>query len=100
MTQIAAWVPSITKGEVFQKDFAFTDANGDPIAYTDFAIVVTPIGASPFTWNVANGQVTFISTGVYRLSVTDTETAAYTWSSGKYRLSVTDPSSQPILCLI
>jgi hypothetical protein len=97
---ISAWTPMIVKGEQFSKQFTFTDANGDPIAYTDFEIIVTPQGAAQFTWNVANGQVTFVSTGVYSLLVDDTETATYTWTEGKYKLSLTDPNSQPIPCLI
>lgn len=96
---IASWTPTVIKGGVFQKTFTFTDEDGNPIAYTDFEIVITPNGASPFTWNVANGQIAFVSTGIYTLFVDQTETAAYSWTSGRYRLSVTDASGNPIPCL-
>ena len=97
---ISSWSPIIIKGGVFAKTFTFTDEDGTPIPYTDFAIIVTPNGASPFTWNIANGQVTFVSTGIYTLNVNEVETAAYTWTSGRYRLSVTDGSGDPVPCLI
>jgi len=100
MKIVAAWQPVMIKGQPFSKRFAFTDEDGAPIPFTNFEIVVTPNTASPFTWNVANGQVSLISTGVYQLTVPDTETAAYLWDSGKYRLSVVDGSSNPIPCLI
>ncbi len=96
---VSSWTPVIIKGGVFQKTFTFTDEDGNPIAYTDFEIIITPNVGSPFTWNVANGQISFVSTGVYSLFVTDTETTAYTWSSGRYRFSVTDPDSNPVPCL-
>jgi hypothetical protein len=100
MTPIAQWTPVIIKGGVFQKTFTFTDEDGVAIDYTDFEIVVTPNGASPFTWNVANGQVSAGGTGIYTLFVDQTETAAYAWENGRYRLSVTDPDSNPVPCLI
>src|SRR5262245_11536790 len=98
---IPAWVPTIIKGEVFSKEFAFTDVNDAPIAYTDFVITVTSFsGMLLETWSVGSGNVTFISTGVYDLDLTVVETTAITWSEATYKLSVTDPDGNPIPCLI
>jgi len=101
-TQVPAWVPTILKGELFKKDFAFTDVNNAPIAYTNFVITVTDLatGTTLATWDTGGGFVTFVSTGVYQLLLTEVQTAAISWTQAKYRLSLTDPDGNAIPCLI
>lgn len=99
-TEVAAWTPIIIKGQTFSTPLSFQDdATGAPLPYTDVEIVVTPTVGSPFTWNATNGQITFVSAGVYNLSVPYSETASYEWTSGRYRLSVVNAALQPIPCL-
>jgi hypothetical protein len=100
--QVPNWTPTILKGELFKKEFAFTDVNGAPIAYTSFVITVTSLadGSTLATWDTGGGFVTFVSTGVYQLLLTAVQTAAISWTQAKYRLSLVDPDSNVIPCLI
>jgi hypothetical protein len=97
---VASWTPVIVKGGVFQKTITVTDEAGAPITLNSAEIVVTPNGASPFSWTQGNGKFTNASPGVYDLALTAVDTAAYSWTSGKYRLSVTDNVGDPNPCLI
>ena len=99
-TLIASWTPTLIRGGVFSSPLRFTDEAGTPIPYTDPQIIITPNGAATVTWSIANGQVTFVSTGVYTIFVPAAEISTYTWSSGKYRLQVVDGDGNTIPCLI
>jgi len=99
-TQISSWTIKIPVGGVFSSPLEFRDENDAVIAYTDPQILIEPDGASPLTWSIANGQITFVSTGIYSIFVSTAEIAGYTWTTGNYHLSVIDGASNTIPCLI
>ena len=96
---IASWTIKIPLGGVFSSPLEFRDEDGTVIPYTDPQIVFTPNDGTPVTWSIGNGQIAFVSTGIYTIFVDTAEIATYDWTSGRYHLSVVDGSSNPIPCL-
>jgi len=99
-TLVASWTITLIRGGVFGSPLEFRDQSGTPIPYTSPEIVITPNGASPVTWSIGGGQITFVSTGTYSVFIPAVQINSYLWSSGKYRLQVIDGSSNTVPCLI
>jgi len=97
---IASWTPVIVRGATYQKTLSITDEDGDPVSYSSAQIDVIPNDAAAFSWTQASGNFTFVSTGVYSLTLTPAEATALVWSSGTYHLNVVESSGAVNPCLI
>lgn len=90
---VASFTIVIIKGGTYRKTFTFTDENDAPIVFSSLQIDVTPNIGSAFSWTQANGKFTVQSDGVYLLELSDSDTAAFTWTSGTYHLNGVESAS-------
>lgn len=90
---VASFDIVITKGGTYRKIFTFTDENGAPIEFDSLQIDVTPNIGAAFSWTQANGKFTLQSAGEYLLHLTDSDTAAFDWTSGNYHLNGVETTS-------
>jgi hypothetical protein len=84
---VPTWAPVFIRGQSVSINFTFRDEDGALFDFDSAEIVVTPVGSAEFTWDSGSGALVNTSTGVYRLTVSAIDTAAYTWSNGVYRWS-------------
>lgn len=90
---VASFDVVITKGGTYRAEFGWVDENGAPVTFDSLQIDVTPNTGSAFSWTQANGKLTLQSAGVYLLLLTDTDTAAFDWTSGSYHFNGVESTS-------